>query len=160
MQCFCQDLLFSSSPTRVFKEEFANPESGQSERWCRSWLNTFLQVQAYTYGGALSILVANLLFRFLLKPLVRFEHEWSKTGETLSRGTKLFILQAINTGALILLINAQIDVNWKVLQEGDFADYSQEWYFSVGAAITLTMMANVLAPHIGVLLKIMLKGCR
>ncbi len=55
---------------------FFNPETGQNELWCKSWFESFLRVQSLTYGTALIVVVVNLLFRRLLKPVVKFEHVW------------------------------------------------------------------------------------
>ena len=191
-----QNLLFSSNPTTVLKETFLNPQTNQEEAWCKSWLNSFLEAQSLTYGSAVLIVAVNLVFRRLLKPVVKFEHEWyvhvllcpanllrahcapeilgvqshcktqtalpsfaavdvpwlnnnrSKTGEILSRATKLFFLQFLNTAVLVLIVNAQIQTTWSFLQEGQYNDFTVQWYLNVGSSITLTMIAYVFTPHI------------
>jgi hypothetical protein len=246
-----QRLLFSSDPTTVIKEDFMNPETGQNEEWCRSWLEAFLRVQSLTFGTAVIVVVVNLLFRRLLKPVVRFEHAWwvrggaisppsiptstalfwacahavaakvavavwgttllaphrlattgaparprvrvqsdcasrphqrvlplpppsppppatpsrlrlprSRTAEVLSRATKLFFLQFLNTAVLVLVLNAQIDVHWTFLKKGEFRDFTVAWYLSVGTSITLTMIAYVFTPHISPLLQLAFKRIR
>ncbi len=195
-----QSLLFSSDPTTVIDERFYNPQTGQSEAWCKSWLNSFLRVQSLTYGSALIVVAVNLVFRRLLKPVVRFEHEWyvyamecgagcslhvlgpilvvcslccsppailhgtttgrSKTGEVLSRATKLFFLQFTNTAILVLLINAQVETRWAFLKQGQYTDFTTFWYLSVGVSITLTMVAYVFTPHISPILMMLSRRFR
>ena len=71
-----QQLLFSSNPTTVLQETFSNPQTGAEEFWCKGWLNSYLQVQTLMYSSAVIVVAVNLVFRRLLKPVVRFEHEW------------------------------------------------------------------------------------
>jgi hypothetical protein len=78
----------------------------------------------------------------------------------LSRATKLFFLQFLNTAVLVLVLNAQIDVHWSFLKKGEFRDFTVSWYLSVGVSITLTMIAYVFTPHISPLLFLGFKRMR
>jgi hypothetical protein len=68
--------LFSSHPSTVLNEVFFNPETEMNERWCKKWLNTYLTAQTLTYSAAITIVLVNLIFRRLLKPVVLLEHAW------------------------------------------------------------------------------------
>jgi hypothetical protein len=76
----------------------------------------------------------------------------------LSRGTKQFFLQFANTAILVLIINAQVNSKWAFLRSGDFSDFSVQWYLSVGVSITLTMLAYIFTPHIGVVGALLIKS--
>jgi hypothetical protein len=71
-----QHRLFSSDPTAVFRETFFNPETEQSEFWCKEWLSQYIQFQALVYTTTAVVIGVNLFFRLLLGPVVRFEHNW------------------------------------------------------------------------------------
>ena len=45
-------------------------------------------------------------------------------------------------------MNAQIQTTWSFLQEGQYNDFTVQWYLNVGSSITLTMIAYVFTPHI------------
>jgi hypothetical protein len=64
----------------------------------------------------------------------------------------VFIAQFFNTAILILLVNANFeDSGWLppfMRLSGPFLDYSDEWYATVGYAITQTMLINCFTPII------------
>lgn len=76
LNCYCKNQLFSSDPTAVVRLRFFNPESGAEEAWCTSWLNSYLQFEALMYTTTAVVVGVNLLFRKLLKPVVKMEHSW------------------------------------------------------------------------------------
>ncbi|KAA0163982.1 hypothetical protein FNF31_02531 [Cafeteria roenbergensis] len=124
------------------------PFTTREAKLCETWFNSFLQVQALIYGSAAITLLVNFAVRFIINFLVRQERLGSKTAETASRALKLFLLQFLNTGALVLILNAQIDTEFEPLRKGQFRDYSAEWYRSVGVSLTIVMLANVFIPHL------------
>jgi hypothetical protein len=115
---------------------------------CADWFNTFLAIQALIYGSAAITLAVNIVVRVFITCLVSFERLSSKTDETKSRAIKLFLLQFLNTGALVLILNAQVDTNFVVLRRGDHRDFSAAWYSTVGVSFAVVMLANVIIPHL------------
>jgi hypothetical protein len=62
------------------------------------------------------------------------------------------MFEFINTVLILILINAkvpelQIPLNFPILS-GRFADFNVPWYRNVGSTIMLTMLINVVMPHI------------
>jgi hypothetical protein len=49
----------------------------------------------------------------------------------------------------MLILQAQFNVQWSVLQEGQFTDFTVSWYLNVGVSIVITMIAFIFSPHIG-----------
>lgn len=85
--------------------------------------------------------------------LSEFQRFLNKTEEKASSIVKMFLVQFINTGLVILLVNAKIS-EIKLPEQfpifaGRFTDFTVEWYKNVGATISLTMFINVFTPHIG-----------
>ena len=77
----------------------------------------------------------------------------------------MFLTQFINTGLVILVVNAKItELSLPAslpIFAGQYMDFTVEWYKVVGATITLTMLFNIVMPHFWVMLKMMYKGfCR
>jgi hypothetical protein len=65
----------------------------------------------------------------------------------------MFLVQFINTGVVILLVNARISEvslpeTFPVFA-GRYSDFTVDWYKNVGATISLTMFINIFTPHIG-----------
>jgi hypothetical protein len=61
-----------------------------------------------------------------------------------------------------LLVNAKISEvtlpAFVPLFAGKYSDFTVEWYKVVGTTIFLTMMINVISPHIGAIVKIFTSG--
>ena len=64
---------------------------------------------------------------------------------------------------IILVVNAKIsEVSLPAffpIFAGEYVDFTVEWYKVVGATITLTMMINIITPHLSVFLKMMKSSC-
>ncbi len=77
---------------------------------------------------------------------------------------KMFILQFINTGVVILIVNAKVSEvelpDQFPVFAGQFTDFTVEWYRVVGTTITLTMMINIISPHIGAFVKIFVRAMK
>ena len=62
----------------------------------------------------------------------------------------MFVLQFLNSGIIILLINLKMDYMddspYPILK-GDYKKFSSEWYRLVGSTITLTLFLMTLMPH-------------
>ena len=145
LECHCLSILDVTDPEVMFNTRFDTPTG--SRTLCVSWFSTYLQVQVLSYGTAIITLTVNLVLRYILKFVVKFERHKSKTSELLSRAFKMFVLQFLNTAAIVLFIHARIDTDFEPLRRGEFTDFSQDWYASVGVSITLTMCLNIILPH-------------
>jgi hypothetical protein len=124
---------------------FSGPPDGwRLEPLCGQWLEAFAQVQVFTYGSAVAILLLKLLLVAVIRFAVRNEKRTSKTEASLSRASKMFISQFVVTALLVLVINARI--NEPALSDiviGDYPDFDARWYKGPGTAIMLTMLLNI-----------------
>ncbi len=102
---------------------------------------------------ATGISLLNSVIVGVLVSLSSFQRFLNKTEEKASSIVKMFLVQFINTGVVILLVNAQISELSLPEQfpvfAGRFSDFTVEWYKNVGATISLTMFINIFTPHIG-----------
>lgn len=169
LECYCKDALANAASLddaiNVFTtDEFPDVYPGtESKLWCLEWIQIFGANSALTYSAAFGVLVVNLLLRQILFKLVAFERHRSRTEELVSRMTKLFIVQVLNTAFLVLLVNAKIDSDFELLSKGEYGDFTASWYSAVGVSIILTMILNIFVPHAGpIVLTLMtkLKRCR
>ena len=56
-------------------------------------------------GGVLLVIAINVVLKQVMKALVKFEHPQSKSEYSVSLAKKLFIVQLINTAAILLIVN-------------------------------------------------------
>jgi hypothetical protein len=117
------------------------------------------------YGMALGIAIINVVLKFILRLLSKFEKMHTKTEEISSSTIKMFVVQLINTGIIITLVNADFAISKHIpnsfpILNGYYSDFNIEWYKNVGTTISLTMIFTVFTPHIGNFLFMALRGCR
>ena len=70
---------------------------------------------------------------------------------------KSFIIQFINTGIIIVLVNMEIKevISWNEtfpFFTGKYDDLNPSWYFDVGSTILFYMIINIFSPHIACLI--------
>merc|ERR1719163_486311 len=85
--------------------------------------------------------------------MVEFEKHVSKTAEQVALTWKLFFGLFFNTGMVVTLVNAgnpelRDSLPTKFLFNGQFEDFTPDWYEGVGQALTITMLINAVNPHI------------
>lgn len=80
----------------------------------------------------------------------KYERAHTITEQLASSSSKMWIVQFVNTGIVLLLINAKID-SWKVpkglpILNGSFDDFTAEWYSSVGTTIAFSLFFGAIMP--------------
>ena len=171
LNCYCSNLAStttneggSSSLTALVTETFpallvSNSTSARNNppdrtTLCNDWLRTFLYVNGLSYGSSIITLIINIFLSTIVYGLVSYERHWNRTNEIQSRAVYLLIVQFINTGALVLLLNADIPSSLWLFRVGRFSDLTTQWYSSAGSPIVLTMLINIVLPQIYPLLQI------
>jgi hypothetical protein len=121
--------------------------------WCVKYAFDYGEIQALTVGGVMLVVVINIVLKMVMKNLVRFEHPQSKSEYSVSLARKLFIVQLINTAAILLIVNGNLNsmgINNGLLDGlifgGDYDDFNSQWYGTVGSSLVLTMLINMLTP--------------
>jgi hypothetical protein len=83
----------------------------------------------------------------------KFERHWSVALEQFAIAHRLFVAMFINTGLIILLINAR----WassspiffgKTVFDGKYDDFTSDWFSTVGGGIMSTLLVNTINPHV------------
>lgn len=99
--------------------------------------------------------VASTVFIFS----VIIERSHTVNDETMGQFKKLTILQFINIGLIILIINIDIGLDtdengdkdlflgFLPIFNGQYADFNSEWYAQVGKTLCLTLLINIFSPH-------------
>lgn len=73
--------------------------------------------------------------------------------------TKLTILQFINIGVIVLIINfdftgtnedgtKKLFLGFLPFFNGSYKDFNSEWFSQIGKTLTLTLLINIFTPHI------------
>lgn len=107
LHCYCTDLL-KIDTAALIDEQFINPETGQPEALCRTWLQVYALRQFLTFGGAVFVALITVILRTFLKLLVKFERPATLSSELQSRALKFAVVQLLNVGFVVLLLNARV----------------------------------------------------
>jgi hypothetical protein len=94
--------------------------------------------------------------------LSEFQRFHTMTEEKASSIIKMFLIQFINTGLVILLVNAKISEiqlpKFVPLFAGEYQDFTVQWYRVIGSTIGFTMLINIITPHTGALIGYFMAG--
>nr|CCA20590.1 tRNA (guanineN(7))methyltransferase putative [Albugo laibachii Nc14] len=161
--CYCESLLHQMSFQEMMNEEFdVNALTGGTQRYCKVWAKSFVTAQSLSVASIMMVVLVNLLLTRILKFLVKMEKYHTESGHIISQVIKIFFAQLCNTALLVIIINANvqsfypansvtsINVSSFQLLSGKYGDFSTEWYQDVGVSLMLTMIINILSPHLNV----------
>ena len=121
--------------------------------FCEDYVEKATLSTAIKYVGSIVVIVINFVLKIILRALSRFERVSSKTKEQLKIMTKVFFAMFINTAFIVLIVNADLS-NYRVsdylpeyVLNGEFSDFSRNWYVKVGSTVTSTMIISIFSPH-------------
>ncbi len=90
--------------------------------------------------------------------LTQFERHHSLDRLQISFAIRLWVVQFVNTGLLTLIVNAKLP-GLPNNTANSFDDFTEQWYLTVGTAIIVTMIINIIAPQFAVFGKFITKRC-
>ena len=129
---------------------------------CHDWLKGYTLSNAIIYSTALLISLLNVVIIEVLELLSKFQKFHTRTQEKASNIVKMFLVQFINTGVVILIVNAKISSlslpGFFPVFSGTFQDFTVEWYRVVGTTMMLTMLFNIVTPHLSSFCKLLFFG--
>jgi len=159
--CYCMSVFTDRGLAAMRSESFPSllplnatlaqksAASASRDALCEEWVFAYAYASAFLYGAAFITIAINVVLNQLVFIGVSFEKHNNATSELRARALYLFVLQFINTGLLVLLLNAQISSpTFSLLRSGENPDFNASWYSSVGTSIILTMLLNLVIPHL------------
>ena len=102
MDCYCLQEFKSSGPIVIKDKTFDG-----GEKPCVDWLASYSITNAILIGLSLSISILNAVLRVCLRELSQLEGKHSETDRLASATTKMWLVQFVNVGILILLLNSR-----------------------------------------------------
>lgn len=132
--CFCYDSLFENGYS------YTNEITIGGQLACQDWVSKYITVNALNAGIIILVPFTNSLIQIVLRFLTSFEKNKTLTEDMVSNMWKIFVLQFINTGLIILLVNVRIDSIFDTIKDfpvftGHYKDFDPSWYNGVGATI-------------------------
>ncbi|CAG9312667.1 unnamed protein product [Blepharisma stoltei] len=123
--------------------------------YCSDYISQFRVATTVRVFASLGIIAINYILKWTLSWLSKYERASTWTKEQLSIMNKLFFVLFFNTSIITLMVNANFkdlvfvkDLAFKdYLFNGDYSDFSRDWYTKVGSTILITMFIGVASPH-------------
>eukprot|EP00742_Colponemidia_sp_Colp-10_P003796 GILJ01004043.1.p1 GENE.GILJ01004043.1~~GILJ01004043.1.p1 ORF type:complete len:1123 (-),score=165.75 GILJ01004043.1:136-3504(-) len=159
--CYCSNALANSGFQSMYDASFG-PDN---EKLCQDWFQQTVFSSTLKFLVAFVVLIVNTLLRLFMRGLAAFEKHSTKSGYYAAAMMKMFIAMFINTAFIVLIINAnlrmfQVRPPTDLVFQGPYSDFNADWYKVVGTSIMVTMILNVLAPHLSALIGISIRSCK
>lgn len=158
--CFCNEKIgINSLVTGNIRNYSIN-----GDKPCREIVDTYLEYVSLTIGIILIIPFINSIIIAILKILTRYEKNKTLSDDMSANMWKIFIIQFANTGMLLVLVNMKIENIHETIPDfpffaGNYDDMDPSWYENVGVMILISMIVNIVTPHITSLLLMLFNYC-
>jgi hypothetical protein len=131
--------------------EFADPVGQSDERWCRQVAYGFINITLLRLAAALVVVAVNVSAKSILRALKDFEKRSSHSSISTSMTFKLFLVQVVNAGLLIVLMKGYLknfNTNGYIsFLNGQYSDFTIAWYDDVGKSLIGTMILYLFGVH-------------
>jgi hypothetical protein len=148
--CFCENIVNKNGFTTAYDYKF--PETNVLP--CQNYVNSFLAYNSLNYLIIFMIPIINSVITASLTLLTSLEKNNKLTQDNSSNMIKIFLGQFFNTGLLLLIVNARINVikDWSndfPIFTGLYSDFSPAWFLNIGCTIFFTMIISIFTIHLG-----------
>jgi len=151
LKCFCD----TRGPGFSKTSEYSGKRStGKVEAWpiCETYLSDTMKARVLGMIMSFIIVATNFVLRMIMISLIKWIGEDTHSQQLKSITNGIFIVQFLNTGILLLLVQANLseyDVPFvSSALDGPFTDFLPLWYVGVGYKIVQTMIVNAIFPFI------------
>ena len=130
--------------------EFYDAQDEQNEQWCEDVVLGFVNLAVVRLIVAVVVVAVNISAKSILRALQDVERRGSQTEISESMTWKLFMVQAANTGLIVLFMNGQVagfDQGSISFLNGKYRDFTAPWYEDVGISVMGTMALYMIGVH-------------
>lgn len=158
--CYCKNYL-----SQYGFDKTSEVELTPGEKLCTKWLSHYLKLLIANYATVITIPIINSILILFLKKMTSYERNKTMSEDMTSNFLKIFIMQTINTGIIILLVNTYSPTvtnelpNFPILT-GNFDDFTAGWFIDVGTTIMFVMIISIFTPHLMTIFFKLLRCCR
>ena len=138
INCYCSQLSLSAL---VFDQQY-----------CTQYIQSYALNNALILLTAFTTIATNMLIQYAVTKISQFERHTSRSSQQLRMAHKLSIGLILNTGIIIVLVNADLAALLDPLglaaisNSSGYSDLTTYWYNSVGSSVTITMLIGILNP--------------
>ena len=112
----------------------------------------YIEYLSYAWGikflSGFGIMLVNFLLKTIMRKLTDFEKPISRSHIQIRVFKKIFMVIFINTAILTYIVNLSIPDISKYTLEGEYKDFTREWFLRVGSYLLTLMLISLFSPHI------------
>ena len=130
---------------------------------CLDFALNYTLAQSLLLFAAGMVVFTNTALKIVLRRVTRFERHDTFTAQEHAIAIKVFLAQFLNTGLVVLIVNAKISSGLPDevgLFAGEFKSFAPGWYSVVGVSIVITMTINIFAPHLLPVFHMLIACCK
>eukprot|EP00903_Cladosiphon_okamuranus_P011141 g10515.t1 len=150
--CFCLDAVVTSLEEHGILNG-AKKVASEQGAVCAPFLRDYAKANVLKILAVLSVVIVNTLLTSVMAKLAKFERHVSLSDYISTVTAKLALAQFLNTALIVIIVNAgYTGGGLGLLQDfgildGEYKDFERSWYATVGVAVAMTMLINVVVPH-------------
>lgn len=154
MHCFCLRIHNKDGNVGAAMPEFLEADPTTPENYCEEWLwvfenNMYLTIITGALVGLLNTICVKI-FEFI----VVLEKLPTSMDIIKAQFSRIVMVQFLNIGALLLFADftmgySKAEMNGLIILTGNYKDFDTNWYYDIGAKISMAMISNSIVPFIG-----------
>jgi len=126
------------------------PYDTPQKKACQTWAEGLAKSLIWASIGAISVTALNAVSRIIFMYMDEWARHLTTTDQAISLMTKLFVVQFINTGLLMLLINWNLrgyapPLEYINIGLGGYDDFQPAWFTTIGVDIIIGVMIQALS---------------
>lgn len=123
---------------------------------CRDFIFDSLVDTALFFGTGLLVALFNFILEVMISGSVKFEKDIDRRKEERKLFTRLFVATYINTALVKLVADLSLEqvfgldfanLNFLANEDGQFNDFTFDWYAQVGPDLLFISVTNIFGPH-------------
>jgi hypothetical protein len=143
--CFCSQYISTIS------RAIAAASDSTSSAVCSTYIASYVRSQVLGSAVTLVLVIINGVLGFAVRAVTRLERHMSVSEASHHLIVKLFIAEFVNTGLVVLLVNAkmpmQLPYPLSTVLGGTIALFAPDWYRLVGATIPITVVIDTITAR-------------
>jgi hypothetical protein len=138
--CYCWNSLVDDGYEKTKNFSFLSEKNSTLIYPCQDWLDAYIKLYSLNIGTIIIVPLINSLIYVVLRSVTKFERNKTLSEDMISNFFKIFSMQSINMGIVILLVNIKVnsikdEIPKFPILTGNYKDFDPVWFFYVGSVI-------------------------
>lgn len=151
MHCFCLRIYNEEDSVDSAMTLFQAQDPNVEKNFCEDWLWVFENNMYLTIISGALVGILNSICVALFEHIVILEKLPTMMDEIKAQFSRIVMVQFLNIGCLLLFADfsigySQEEMGGLIILVGNYKDFDTNWYYDIGAKISMAMISNSIAP--------------